>query len=147
MTKTEKLKHIILSKYNSIREFARIAEIPSTTLTSALDKDIGGMAVDRVIKICEILNVDIKTFEPLEQSLNNNNLSKKETTLLSSFNNLNENGKDEAIKRVEELAEINKYTSKEDKDYLIPLAAHNKEGAEENIQHDIDLMKDDELWK
>ncbi|BDR80657.1 hypothetical protein N072000002_09140 [Clostridium tetani] len=78
MTKTEKLKHIILSKYNSIREFARIAEIPSTTLTSALDKDIGGMAVDRFIKICEILNVDIKTLEPLEQ--NHDNLFKEEMT-------------------------------------------------------------------
>lgn len=84
MTKTEKLKHIILSKYNSIREFARIAEIPSTTLTSALDKDIGGMAVDRVIKICEILNVDIKTLEPLEQ--NHENLFKEETTKSKATN-------------------------------------------------------------
>ncbi|WP_317722951.1 helix-turn-helix domain-containing protein [Clostridium tetani] len=84
MTKTEKLKHIILSKYNSIREFARIAEIPSTTLTSALDKDIGGMAVDRFIKICEILNVDIKTLEPLEQ--NHDNLFKEEITKSKTTN-------------------------------------------------------------
>ena len=62
MDKTEKLKHIILSKYNSVREFSKIVEIPSTTLTSALDKGIGGMAVDRIIKICDVLNIDIKTF-------------------------------------------------------------------------------------
>ena len=67
--------------------------------------------------------------------------------MLSNFNKLNTTGKDEAIKRVAELTEINKYTSKEDKDYLIPCAAHNKEGAEGNMQHDIDLMRDDELWK
>ncbi|BFN04329.1 helix-turn-helix domain-containing protein [Clostridium tetani] len=148
MTKTEKLKHIILSKYNSIREFARIAGIPSTTLTSALDKDIGGMAVDRVIKICEILNVDIKTLEPLDQNLINNNLSKKETTLLTNFNKLNETGKDEAIKRVEELTQIDKYTH-EEKDHLMPIAAHDKEGkfSKEDMEHDLNLMKDDELWK
>lgn len=69
MDKTKKLKNIILNKYSSIREFARVAEIPSTTLTSALDKDIGGMAVDRVIKICEILNIDIKTFDPIESNI------------------------------------------------------------------------------
>ncbi|WP_085829101.1 transcriptional regulator [Clostridium massiliodielmoense] len=124
MTKTEKLKHIILSKYNSIREFAKIVEIPSTTLTSALDKDIGGMAVDRVIKICEILKVDIKTLEPLDQNLCSNNLSKKEATLLSNFNKLNDVGKEEAIKRIEELTLISKYATTDnlcatEKPYLV----------------------------
>ncbi|MFX0548214.1 XRE family transcriptional regulator [Hathewaya histolytica] len=148
MTKTEKLKSIILSKYNSIREFARISEIPSTTLTSALDKDIGGMAVDRVIKICDILNVDIKTFEPLEKDKNNSGLCKEETTLLSNFNKLNKKGKKEAAKRVAELTEIRKYTY-EEKDYLIPFAAHDRDGnfSKEDIQHDLNLMDDDNLWE
>lgn len=109
MNKTEKLKHIILSKYNSVREFSKIVEIPSTTLTSALDKGIGGMAVDRIIKICDILNIDIKTFEPLENISQNNDLSKEETTLLENFNKLNDLGKSEANKRVAELTEINRY--------------------------------------
>ncbi|RXI55259.1 hypothetical protein DP122_04960 [Clostridium tetani] len=234
MTKTEKLKHIILSKYNSIREFARIAEIPSTTLTSALDKDIGGMAVDRVIKICEILNVDIKTLEPLEQ--NHENLFKEETTkskatnknmkmnekiksrreelgltlqdigdfigvskatvqryesgeiknlklesieklaiilnvspaylmgweesvtdndkedtkkttLLTNFNKLNDIGKDKVITYTKDLLDSNKYSI--EKDHLMPIAAHDKEGnfSKEDMEHDLNLMKDDELWK
>lgn len=108
MDKTEKLKHIILSKYNSIREFAKIADIPSTTLTSALDKGIGGMAVDRIIKICEVLNIDIRTFESINDSLPNN-LSETETTLLENYNKLNNLGKEEANKRVSELTMIPTY--------------------------------------
>lgn len=78
----------------------------------------------------------------------NNNLSKKETTLLTNFNKLNETGKDEAIKRVEELTQIDKYTH-EEKEHLMPIAAHDKEGnfSKEDMEHDLNLMKDDELWK
>lgn len=144
MNKTEKLKNIILNKYGSIREFAKISEIPSTTLTSALDKGIGGMAVDRVIRICEILDIDIKTFEPLKSI--NKSLSFKEEKLLSKFNKLNDLGKTEAIKRVDELTEISKYAN--EREYLKPLAAHDSEGifSKEDKQHDIDIMKDDKLW-
>lgn len=132
MNKTEKLKHIILSRYTSIREFAKVVEIPSSTLTSAFDKGIGGMAVDRIIKICEILNIDIKTFEPLNNSTSN--LSEQENILLLNFNKLNDLGKNEANKRVAELTEINKY-SKSSSDATTPkrityddfdtVAAHN----------------------
>ena len=97
MDKTEKLKHIILSKYNSVREFSKVVEIPSTTLASALDKGIGGMAVDRIIKICDVLNIDIKTFDPLEIISQNNNLSQEETTLLENYNKLNSKGKERLI--------------------------------------------------
>ncbi|MPM62042.1 hypothetical protein SDC9_108908 [bioreactor metagenome] len=146
MNKTEKLKNIILNRYGSIREFSKIVEIPSTTLTSALDKGIGGMAVDRVIKICEILDINIKTFEPLKPT--NKNLAKNEERLLSNFKKLNDLGKNEAIKRVEELTEINKYID-EEKEYLKPLAAHDKKGdfSKEDKEYDLNLMKDDELWK
>lgn len=108
MNKTEKLKHIILSKYSSIREFAKVVDIPSSTLTSAFDKGIGGMAVDRIIKICEVLNIDIKTFDPLNDSISK--LSEQENLLLYNFNKLNDLGKTEANKRVSELTEINKYS-------------------------------------
>lgn len=78
----------------------------------------------------------------------NNNLSKEETTLLTNFNKLNETGKDEAIKRVEELTQIDKYTH-EEKNHLMPIAAHDKEGnfSKEDMEHDLNLMKDDKLWK
>lgn len=132
MNKTEKLKHIILSKYSSIREFAKVVDIPSSTLTSAFDKGIGGMAVDRIIKICEVLNIDIKTFDPLNDSISK--LSEQENLLLYNFNKLNDIGKTEANKRVSELTEINKY-SKSSSDIIVSkkityddfdtVAAHN----------------------
>ncbi|AVP54491.1 hypothetical protein C3B72_04865 [Clostridium tetani] len=83
-----------------------------------------------------------------EKVYNLSKISKKETTLLSNFNKLNETGKDEAIKRVEELTQIDKYTH-EEKDHLMPIAAHDKEGkfSKEDMEHDLNLMKDDELWK
>ena len=174
MDKTEKLKHIILSKYNSVREFSKIVEIPSTTLTSALDKGIGGMAVDRIIKICDVLNIDIKTFEPLEIASPINNLSKEEITLLENFNKLNDLGKSEANKRVAELRYMPMYSNneitatKEDDEFtkvlearkkaeqyfkenphLMPIASHdrNDEFSEEEYNYDDNLMDNDDLWK
>ncbi|GEQ22764.1 hypothetical protein CBU02nite_32700 [Clostridium butyricum] len=171
MDKTEKLKHIILSKYNSVREFSKIVEIPSTTLASALDKGIGGMAVDRIIKICDILNIDIKTFEPLENNTSNNKLSKEENTLLENFNKLNNLGKKEANKRVIELSYMPMYCNNEDDEFTkaqkksfearrkseqyfkehpeqMPIASHDKKGdfSEEDYKHDDDLMMDDNIW-
>lgn len=168
MNKSEKLRHIILTKYSSIREFSKIVEIPSTTLTSALDKGIGGMAVDRIIKICSVLNIDIKTFEPLtDDTYQTNHLSKEETTLLDNYNKLNDLGKKEANKRVCELTEISRYRTDSNpidnnkpekrkfewdepgKEHLMPIASHNKKGnfTEEDYKHDDDIMDDDDFWK
>lgn len=110
MNKTEKLKHIILSKYNSIREFSKIVEIPSTTLTSALDKGIGGMAVDRIIKICDVLNIDVKTFEPLENmSKDTNNYSKEEEQHIEDLRKLNDIGKNKVITYTKDLMDNPKF--------------------------------------
>lgn len=138
MDKTNKLKKIILSRYSSLREFSKIVDIPSTTLTSSLDRGIGGMAVDRVIKICDVLNIDIKTFEPLD-STSTNLLTSKEDILLNSFNDLNDLGKDEAIKRVAELSEIPKYSNEN-----IPttLAAHNSSNDPEANKRDLEKLKE-----
>lgn len=65
----------------------------------------------------------------------------------SYYNSLNASGKAEALKRIEELTYIPKY-SIEDEDYLTVNAAHTIEGAtEEEKQHDEDIMNDDEFWK
>lgn len=77
------------------------------------------------------------------------NLSKEEKLLLLNFNKLNDIGKMEASKRVAELTEIPKYTYiNRDISYLKPMAAHDKDGSfsKEDLQHDIDIMNDDEFW-
>ena len=162
MDKTEKLKHIILSKYNSVREFSKVVEIPSTTLSSALDKGIGGMAVDRIIKICDVLNIDIKTFEPLEIISQNNNISQEETTLLENYNKSNDEGKKMILsysdyvsknykdhitneikqtdnKVVELPSKKKEMWEEEGKEHLMPIACHDDNLTEEekNTMNDI----------
>lgn len=142
MDKTKKLRDLITNRYGSIREFAKVVEIPSTTLTSALDKGIGGMAIDRVIKICEFLNIDVKTFEPLKESAMNDNLSDNEEVLLKNFNKLNDLGKKEANKRVSELTEISKYI---DENTITTFAAHDDgldpDKAKERIEKAKEIFK------
>ncbi|MDK0979392.1 XRE family transcriptional regulator [Clostridium perfringens] len=157
MNKTEKLKHIILSKYNSIREFSKIVEIPSTTLTSALDKGIGGMAVDRIIKICDVLNIDVKTFEPLENmSKDTNNYSEEEQQHIEDFRKLNNLGKNKVINYTKDLIEMPKYQKdnvttlpkrekqiweEPGKEYLMPIACHDDgltDEEKENMNNIID---------
>ena len=108
--RTKKIKEEIKKQYGSIRKFCEIANIPSTTLTSALSNDIGGMGFDKVAKICEILNLDILTFDSKKNNYDFNKISNKEEQLLSSFNKLNHFGQEKAIERVEELTQIDKYT-------------------------------------
>lgn len=81
------------------------------------------------------------------QSTSEKALSNKEEILLSNFNKLNDLGKNEAIKRVEELTYVDRYIL-DNKEYLKPLAAHDKKGnfSEEDREHDINLMKDDSIW-
>lgn len=67
MNSTDTLKALIFAKYKSIRQFALDAEIPYTTVKSGLEKGIGGMAVETVIKMCKALctTVDELTKENL----------------------------------------------------------------------------------
>ena len=79
----------------------------------------------------------------------NKNYFEKE--ILKNLNQLNDTGKKEAVKRVAELTEIPRYKKEiweeEGKEDLIPNAAHMREGAtEEDIQHDNDIMNNDDLW-
>ncbi|WP_053985038.1 helix-turn-helix domain-containing protein [Niameybacter massiliensis] len=147
MDKTKKLKEIILSKYSSIREFSKVVNIPSTTLISSLERGIGGMAIDRIIKICDVLDIDIKTFEPISKTNEELNLSisTKEKVLLSYYNQLNDLGKNKLIENAEDLTHNTRYsnvielaaTSEEEKDYLMPVAAHA------DNEDDLDLLRQD----
>lgn len=59
MTTEEKLRHLILSKYKSIREFTIDADIPYTTMDSILRRGIGNSSVDNIIKVCETLGISV----------------------------------------------------------------------------------------
>ncbi len=58
MTREQKLRNLILDKYNSLRQFAMEADIPYSTLMTLLSRDIGGASFDVVMKICKKLEID-----------------------------------------------------------------------------------------
>ena len=91
--KSEKLKKIIKSQYRSIRAFSEATGIPNTTIVTALKNGVGGMAVEKVIAICEKLNIDVKTFEPLPDAAINATLNHNETLLIKKYRQLDADGK------------------------------------------------------
>ena len=67
----------------------------------------------------------------------------QDLSLIHIYDKLNDLGKHEALKRVEELTFIDKYV---DTEYLMPIAAHAKDGvSKEDIKHDLEMMND-ENW-
>lgn len=71
---------------------------------------------------------------------NNLSLSKKEETLLHNFNKLNDIGKNEAIKRVEELTFLSRYSNSNNEYGFNTIAAHNDFVHDENERN---LIKQD----
>ncbi|WP_270659556.1 helix-turn-helix domain-containing protein [Paraclostridium bifermentans] len=75
---------------------------------------------------------------------NKNTISIKERKLLNSFNNLNETGKDEAIKRVSELTLIPSYIKDPSASDIKTIAAHNdhltEHGEMDKVMQDIEDM-------
>jgi hypothetical protein len=55
----EKVKELILSRYNSIREFTIAIDIPYTTMDSIFKRGIGNSSISNVIKICKALNISV----------------------------------------------------------------------------------------
>lgn len=151
--KAERLKNAILSEYKSIREFSKIVDIPNSTIVSAIENGIGGMAVDKVIRICDVLNLDIKTFDKLLNIKTVDNLSQSEAKLINNYNKLNDLGQHEASKRVEELTYIDKYKKEsnitelpkkeEVPEHLILDAANTIDGASEEDKCNDDNTMDD----
>lgn len=128
-----------------------------------------------IYKIAQALNVneawlmgyDVPMEREISNNINNVNLDNKnfyEKMIFNTLNKLNELGKQEVIKRVEELTYITKYkkeednkivelhknkkeaSEKEDKGHLIPIAAHDdnlSDKEKENMNNIInDFLKD-----
>ena len=62
MTKAEILKKEILRQYRSVRQFAMEMNIPYSTLVTALERGIEGMAYGTVIKMCDKLSLNLWIF-------------------------------------------------------------------------------------
>lgn len=63
--KSEKLKNEILKQYKSVRAFAKEVGIPHGTIVSALNNGIDGMALGKMIQICDKLGIDPVSLNPV----------------------------------------------------------------------------------
>ena len=113
MTKAEILKAEILKQYKSVRQFAIEMEIPYSTLVTALDRGIEGMAYGTVIRMCDKLNLNPVDFTPLNQK---SVLGSKimENRVMQYYVKLNKTGRKKALELMEDYAQLDKYKAVEE---------------------------------
>lgn len=110
LAKAKLLKKEILSQYKSVRQFAIEMKIPYSTLVTALDRGIEGMAYGTVIRICDKLNLNPVTLKPLADSSLSEQLM--ENRVMSYYVKLNQEGKDKILDLMEDFASLKKYRAK-----------------------------------
>ena len=108
MTKAEILKKEILLQYKSVRQFAIDMSIPYSTLVTALDRGIEGMAYGTVIKMCDRLNLNPVDFSTLEQGAD---LGKKivENRVMQQYVKLNKAGRKKILDMMGDFSQLDKY--------------------------------------
>ena len=109
MTKAEILKAEILKQYKSVRQFAIDMEIPYSTLVTALDRGIEGMAYGTVIRICDKLSLNPVDFSSLEKG---EVLGEKllENRVMQYYIQLNKRGRKKILEMMEDYVQLDKYT-------------------------------------
>ena len=101
MTKAEILKAEILKQYKSVRQFAIDMEIPYSTLVTALDRGIEGMAYGTVIRICDKLSLNPVDFSSLEKG--------EENRVMQYYIQLNKRGRKKILEMMEDYVQLDKY--------------------------------------
>ncbi len=111
MTKAEILKKEILGQYRSVRQFAMEMGIPYSTLVTALERGIEGMAYGTVIKMCDKLSLNPVDFSSLERdaSLGAQLL---ENRVMQYYVKLNQTGRDKVLELMDDFVQIEKYKAK-----------------------------------
>ena len=108
MTKAEILKKEILSQYRSVRRFAMEMGIPYSTLVTALERGIDGMAYGTVIRICDKLSLNPVDFSSLERdaSLGAQLL---ENRVMQYYVKMNEYGRERILEVMDDMVALDKY--------------------------------------
>ena len=106
--KAEILKGVILSRDKSIRQFAVVMNIPYSTLITALERGVDGMAYSTVIRICEALSLNPLDFTPSEEG---NSLSSQIATrrVMERYWKLNKAGRKRVLDIMEDYTHIPEY--------------------------------------
>ncbi|WP_026506409.1 helix-turn-helix domain-containing protein [Butyrivibrio sp. MC2013] len=108
MTKAEILKKEILNQYKSVRRFAIDLGIPYSTLVTALERGIEGMAYGTVIRMCEALNLNPVDFTPLDKgSAMSNRII--ESKVMQQYIKLNKPGRRKIMEMMSDFSSLEKY--------------------------------------
>lgn len=119
MSFSENLKKILKTKKMSVSELSRRIDVPVTTLYSMLKRG-SSPSLDMLYKISRELQCSLKELLQGESYAGympgegwfyyfDEEEEKRQERLLAHFSELNYQGQEEAVKRVEELSEIEKY--------------------------------------
>ena len=102
------LKKEILTQYRSLRQFAIEMEIPYSTLVTALERGIEGMAYGTVIRMCGKLNMNPIDFTSLERDTT---VSEQllENRVMQYYVRLNQEGRDKILGIMEDYSDMEKY--------------------------------------
>lgn len=111
MSTEELLKNYIKEQYKSILEFTTTCGLPYSTVMNIFQRGLSGASITTVDKICTALRIRI------EELIKGNIVKIEETSvqtepeqhLLRNYRMLNEDGRTEAQKQVENLTYIPKY--------------------------------------
>ena len=111
LSKEQILKNEILAQYKSVRQFAIEMEMPYSSLMSALDKGVSGMAYETVISICRKLGINPTNFSKngIENGNSVDELSDHSKRLIAYYSKLNVDGKQRLIELAEDFTELKRY--------------------------------------
>lgn len=126
-TTENRIKEIIINRYGSLKKFCELIDMPWTTLDSILKRGFANSNITNVMKISHELKVDTESLASgkIMDCIERFSTEKEEAPkIMQYYEQLNDVGKHEATKRVEEMTHAPQYM-KEDTDYLAVKAAHN----------------------
>ena len=104
MNTTEIILKLIKEKYKSVRQFSIAADIPYSTIKSGLKAGIGGMAVETVIKMCDVLDIQMESLvkaNPNTMFKDQPRIFADEWYLVEKYRTLSEEAKHEILSYLE----------------------------------------------
>ena len=146
------IKEMIIGRYGSLKKFCETINMPWTTLDSILKRVIVNSNMTNVMKITKELKIDTECLasgmilDSTKSDIAHRNAEIEESPkIIQYYGMLNDRGKYEATKRVEELTNLPQYVSPDTPEYLKPKAARNdyekEPGQAEKMLEDISSLK------
>lgn len=144
-TAENRIKEMIINRYGNLKKFCESINMPWTTLDSILKRGFANSNITNVMKISHELKVDTeslasgKIVDCVERLETENGEPPK---IMQYYDQLNDIGKHEATKRVEELTLVPRYVKEDTPDYLAVQAAHNDA---ETTDEELEKMERDSI--